>query len=520
MSTFNQMSFQNPASHSFASDVSLQSTINDADASFRSEQSSFVNGSFHHGPSLSQDHTQQATSAAPTMPNLSNLVCNVTRLTGKRPPALVGASTTIVGDKLFVFGGRRLSRRRPHLTQHLYELDLISRHWTRIETTGSIPAQRYFHSMCALGETKLVCYGGMAPTASGSDQHDISKDAQADPAIMVMSDIHVYDIATKTWTHVQTSDPPPGRYAHCATILPSSGIFTSASAAHSALLHNQSSGIPNQGSLGVAIDGKGGAELIVIGGQDRGSNYIEQISVFNFRSLRWTSTTPIGKTCGAYRSVAAPFPAQQALDIGNEHAIPDSEDSDVDGYATLLYSNYNFLNVQLELQVRFPDGRLEEKVMRTGHSPPGLRFPNGGVINGHFIVSGTFLTSSKQEYAMWALDLSSMAWSRIDIGGGLFSSGSWNRGIVWNRKNSFVVLGDVDRKLQEDYNHRRINFKHMCFVELEAFGLYENPRATESHGVPTTVDTNPSTDVFASGRLTCKSASKLGQMMAAASTLR
>jgi hypothetical protein len=28
----------------------------------------------------------------------------------------------------------------------------------------------------------------------------------------------------------------------------------------------------------------------------------------------------------------------------------------------------------------------------------------------------------------------------------------------------------------EDYNHRRINFSHLCMVELEAFGLFENPR--------------------------------------------
>ncbi|KKY17996.1 putative regulatory protein ral2 [Phaeomoniella chlamydospora] len=144
----------------------------------------------------------------------------------------------------------------------------------------------------------------------------------------------------------------------------------------------------------------------------------------------------------------------------------------------LIYSNYNFLDVKLELQIRSPDGKLTERTMSGPVSPPGLRFPNGGVVNNNFVVSGTYLTSSKQEYALWALDLRNLTWSRIDAGGAVFSQGSWNRGILWNRRNTFVILGHRKRSLVEDYNHRRINFSHVCMVELEAFGLYDNPRKT------------------------------------------
>lgn len=140
----------------------------------------------------------------------------------------------------------------------------------------------------------------------------------------------------------------------------------------------------------------------------------------------------------------------------------------------LIYSNYNFLDVKLELQVRLPDGRLVERPMQSQASPPGLRFPNGGIINGHFVVSGTYLTSSKQEYALWALDLKTLTWGRIDAGGSVFGQGSWNRGVLWPRRNSFVILGHRKRSLVDDYNHRRINFSHVCLVELEAFGLYNN----------------------------------------------
>jgi len=418
--------------------------------------------------------------------NLSGLVCNVHKCTGVEPYALVGATTTILGDKLYVFGGRILSRRRPRLTSDLHELDLVRRHWTKVETTGDVPPPRYFHSVCALGDTKLICYGGMSPSPSPSQGGASQGQATAmgeQPDMAVMSDIHIFDAQTRNWTHVSTTDTPQGRYAHCAAVLPSTATFTSANAPLSAIHHNPPSSIPNQGTLGVALDGSGGAEMVVVGGQDSANHYIEQISVFNLRSLKWTNTSSLGKSCGAYRSVVAPLTSTPASKIGTgadaEEAV-DGETRKSDraepNCSMLIYSNYNFLDVKLELQVRLADGSLVEKPMTGQHSPPGLRFPNGGVLDNHFVVSGTYLTSSKQEYALWALDLKTLTWSRIDAGGGIFSQGSWNRGILWPRRNSFVILGNRRRSLVEDYNHRRINFSNICIIELEAFGLYDNPR--------------------------------------------
>lgn len=409
--------------------------------------------------------------------HLSGLMCNVHRTTGREPPPLVGATTTILGDKLFVFGGRVLSRSRPApLTSDLYELDLIRRHWSKVEATGDLPPPRYFHSMCALGDTKMVCYGGMSPSPNQSN----ASEQQAE--VTVMSDIYVYDMTSRSWTFIPTQDAPQGRYAHCACILPSSASFSSTRAPLSALQHNPSSTNPNEGRIGINIDGSGGAQMVIVGGQDGANHYIEQISVFNLRSLKWTSTQSLGKSCGAYRSVAAPLPPSMSGKVGKLQANGPRSDGTMNsearetGSSMLIYSNYNFLDVKLELQVRAPDGSLTEKPMSGTYSPPGLRFPNGGVIDTHFVVSGTYLTSSKQEYALWALDLRSLTWSRIDAGGSVFSQGSWNRGVLWNRRNTFVILGNRKRSLVDDYNHRRINFSNVCMVELEAFGFYDNPR--------------------------------------------
>lgn len=435
-------------------------------------------------PSLSNLHGAGHSSSGSS--NLSGLVCNVHRTTGKEPHALVGASTTILGDKLYVFGGRRISKSRPSLTSDLYELDLLRRHWTKIETKGDMPPPRYFHSMCSLGDNKLVCYGGMSPenppTSSGQ-----SGDSQTqDPQVSVMSDVHIYDVPTRSWMRVAASDSPQGRYAHCAAILPSSATFASANAPMSAIQHNPAGSNPNQGTIGINLDGTGGAEMIVVGGQDSANHYIEQVSVFNLRSLKWTSTNPMsGRSCGAYRSVVTPLTTMDADEIGaarngetkqSSQEGDDDADANLSGSPMLIYSNYNFLDVKLELQVRLPDGSLIEKPMQGSVSPPGLRFPSGGIIDNNFVVSGTFLTSSKQEFALWALDLRTLTWARIDTGSSVFSQGSWNRGVLWNRRNAFVILGNRKRSLVEDYNNRRLNFANMCLVQLEAFGLYNNPR--------------------------------------------
>ena len=479
----------------------LSSKMNQSSASLSSLDQSREDP--HNAPRSAPSALAQAATTASASPqvngsgptNLSGLVCNVHRSTGKEPPPLVGATTTVLGDKLYVFGGRVLSRHRPQLIADLYELDLVKRHWSKLDTAGDVPPPRYFHSVCALGDTMLVCYGGMTPSPSPvptSQSQGQPPQPEPQPEVVVAADIHIYDVSKKSWTQIpSTPDAPQGRYAHCAAILPSSAAFTSADAPRSAIHHNPPSTNPHAGTLGVRLDGTGGAEMVVVGGQDSSNHYIEQISVFNLRSLRWTATSTLGRSCGAYRSVVTPLTEMPANEIGQGAGVQQNAGQDETGSPMLIYSNYNFLDVKLELQIRSPDGHLSERAMSGDVSPPGLRFPNGGVINNHFVVSGTYLTSSKQEYALWALDLRDLSWARIDAGGSVFGQGSWNRGVLWNRRNTFVILGHRKRSLVDDYNHRRINFSHLCMVELEAFGLYENPVKAAPNSLSTSISAAP-----------------------------
>lgn len=429
--------------------------------------------------------SRAASNASPILNNPSTFVCNVNRTTGITPHARIGATTTIVGDVLYMFGGRLLSGKREVLSNSIHTLDLKTRHWKKIQPIGYVPRARYFHSVCVLGDEKLICFGGMALKAVADSPKLQTPQQLHDPGmpeqmiqqadLVTLSDLHIYDTNEQQWHQVKVERAPQSRYAHLATTLPSSTVWTSPQASVSAIYSKQS-----QSDL--SLDPSGGAEMIIFGGQNMHHEYIQQLDVFNFRSLSWTKSTTTNKKYGVYRSMAATMVGLPPSLLGSGSTPPSGQkatspmgESDV---CTLIYSNYRFTDARLELDVRTPQGDIQEKQMAGETKPPGLRFPTGGIINNHLVVSGTRLHETTHEYAFWTLDLLTMTWSRLDVGTAVFSTGSWNRGLLWHRRNSFIILGDRERDLPTDYKERRVNFTNFCHIELEAFGLYANPRTS------------------------------------------
>lgn len=106
--------------------------------------------------------------------------------------------------------------------------------------------------------------------------------------------------------------------------------------------------------------------------------------------------------------------------------------------------------------------------------PPGLRFPSGAVLGSHLIIAGTHLTHSFQTYVIWVLDLTTMAWTKIDPGPAL-DQGSWFRSTLWVEANKFLIFGNKFGNLVEDYNRRLVSWDHVAVIDLEAFGIYQPP---------------------------------------------
>ncbi|KAG0057744.1 hypothetical protein BGZ83_003642 [Gryganskiella cystojenkinii] len=477
---------------------------------------------------------------APGLQSISDLTTTSRITTGDIPPPLVGATMTIVDDKMYLFGGRLVQNRQ--MTNSLYILHLEEFRWENVSHIVNVmppannaaigdpgaeeeneistpPSERYFHSANAY-KNSIVFFGGMGPGPT-------SDDGQAQDLI-VFDDINVLDLELLQWRKVRipsSEHSPKPRYAHLSSI--------------------------------------SGNKLVTIGGQDIGNHYIEYINVLDLDSWQWVSSMPFDRHCGSYRSIAVSGSGKGLTipQIGSEldqnssgQLSPTGTGSGADGFPTsylrkassntslhytpslrkstsnlalpkkggpmarlsgssgsfgssppnehrssiyrlshiqtapvqqeehpiYLYSNFNFTDVKRELQVMNPPTfQMQEhsKDMSGSLLPPGLRFPTGAVAGQHLLLSGTYLTSTQQSFSIWSLNLSSLVWTRIDTGS-VFNSGSWNRGLLMENSNAFLVFGNKYRNLSDDYNQRQTNFEHVSIVDLEAFGIYQHPPTT------------------------------------------
>ncbi|PPQ66252.1 hypothetical protein CVT24_007270 [Panaeolus cyanescens] len=392
------------------------------------------------------------------------------KTTGDVPAKLVGASTTVIGSKMYLFGGRLVTERR--MVSDLYVFDLEKFIWEHIPThpDDDVPQARYFHSTDTWNN-HLIVFGGM------SNQPDsINPDE-----LCVLNDVRFFNLITRRWLPASpmssTPDPlvPRARYAHLSS---------------------------------VTAD-----RLFIIGGQDFFNTWLDDVCVYDLVTKNWVQRREYPRHCGTYRSVAvssqkivrspqdeiqhsipstlgppgARFksqlsepsddftPSESLMHLPYSEAPSEDHPSDI-----FLYSNYNFTDVKRELEVFSPlpdsDFTIQERssAMTGSTFPPGLRFPTGALLGTHLIIAGTYLAHSYQSFSIWVLDLNSMTWSRIDPGKAI-ETGSWFRGCLWAEANRFLIFGNKHGNLVDDYNRRLLSWDHVAVVDLEAFGIYQPP---------------------------------------------
>ncbi|KAG1885049.1 hypothetical protein F4604DRAFT_1952096 [Suillus subluteus] len=411
------------------------------------------------------------------MHSISDLTTFCRKTTGDVPPKLVGASTTVVGSKMYLFGGRLVTERR--MVSDLYVFDLETFVWERITPSpeDDIPEARYFHCT-ETWNNQLIVFGGMGSTPNSSNPEDLC----------VLNDVRFFDLSIMHWlpttatngasaeSGAETLVPKP-RYAHLSS---------------------------------VSAD-----RLFIIGGQDLSNVWLDDIYVYDLLGRAWVQRRNFPHHCGTYRSVAvstnqrvrlpqeeihstdttpilgppgARFrpekspPSTQAFTSSDSfvhmpYSAPPTDDFPDDIY---LYSNYNFTDVKREFEVFSPlpdtDFTITDRSAdMTGTSfPPGLRFPSGAILGTHFIIAGTYLAHTYQSYSIWALDMLTMTWSRIDSGSAM-ATGSWFRSCLWAEANKLMIFGNRNGNLIEDYNRRLLSWDHVAVIDLESFGIYQPP---------------------------------------------
>lgn len=400
---------------------------------------------------------------------IADLTAFCRRTSGDVPPKLVGASTTVVGSKMYLYGGRLVAERK--MVSDIYMFDLETLRWEKIiqSPEDDVPQARYFHSADAWNN-HLIIFGGMAISLHSDNPEDLC----------VLNDVRLFDLSTHRWVPSKDYSPsspiPKARYAHLSSVTAN--------------------------------------KLFIIGGQDLNNVWLDDVHVFDLSLGDWIIRRDYPRHCGTYRSVAVTadkrvrLPQEERRSTAhlgppgarfNTHAnaqpspdvtqpdtlvhLPYSADpTDEFPCDIFLFSNYNFTDVQRELEVFTPlpnnDFTVSDRstAMTGQFFPPGLRFPTGAILGTHFIVAGTYLSQSFQSFSIWALDLVTMSWSRIDPGSTLSgTSGSWFRSCLWTEANKYLVFGNRHGNLVEDYNRRLLSWDHVIVIDLEAFGIYQPP---------------------------------------------
>ena len=83
------------------------------------------------------------------------------KVTGDGPLPRFGHTISLVSKtKAVMFGGATGNTEKYSITGDTYSFDVTTRKWTKLEPTGSSPAQRAAHAATAVEQNQLVIYGG------------------------------------------------------------------------------------------------------------------------------------------------------------------------------------------------------------------------------------------------------------------------------------------------------------------------------------------------------------------------
>lgn len=224
---------------------------------------------------------------------LADLTACVRRTNGVRPPPLVGCSITLIGDSVYLFGGRLVPTRT--MVSTLYSLNLNTLAWTNLTppTSSLSPSPRYFHSAEAWGN-KIIIFGGEGYATSSANSQGLqvigtTVDPTASP-LCTLGDLWIWDTIKGEWENpepacIEGVEKPEGRYAHLSIVNSS--------------YSDQRRG--TGGLFGGEVE-KESSTLTIIGGQDLANTYLHSVNVLDLDEMKWVRVGKWDNHIGTYRA--------------------------------------------------------------------------------------------------------------------------------------------------------------------------------------------------------------------------
>ena len=131
---------------------------------------------------------------------------------GDHPVSVTGAGVAVIRNKLYLFGGFASLSSEAEYFRDLYELDLLSYAWKKIIpiNNNESPIRKYIFGMAALDLSSLLIFGGFGLKSKDMilqpwSQYHWSDEFKA----MWTNEVHIYDIVRNQWIGQETKGIKP-----------------------------------------------------------------------------------------------------------------------------------------------------------------------------------------------------------------------------------------------------------------------------------------------------------------------
>ena len=121
---------------------------------------------------------------------------------GTIPKPRTRQASTIIGDKVWIYGGESANR----IYDELYLLNMVSLTWTKIQSGQLKPRCRYMCSLTAVTENQIVLHGGLSTSNE------------------ILNDTWIFDVSSLSWKNYEASKCKP-RCGHTGNVGINSGII-------------------------------------------------------------------------------------------------------------------------------------------------------------------------------------------------------------------------------------------------------------------------------------------------------